>query len=275
MNHLARRVLGLVGLLVCLLVVGFGVVGVSSAFGVESGAVGLLVEARALPSRFAVKDNADAGCDVGESFRGCDSFVVVVRDGGSVASSGVVSLSDTVPVGVSEREVELVWPAVAEAFGETGSSKEANVLGFLREANELFPGAAECGVSGSPATFSCVVDPEFVGLVAQFKGLCSGSLCAVAVNPDEEMRLSVRVTVDEPAPSGALVDEAEVSGGGSASEKAQAVSEVGAPPSFGFSHFDFDAAAANGEVDTQAGDHPYELTTTIGVNSEFRYWSGW
>src|SRR5437899_2244647 len=41
-------------------------------------------------------------------------------------------------------------------------------------------------------------------------------------------------------------------------------------PSFGFSNFGFYISGLDGMPNSQAGDHPYEVTTTIGLNNGFR-----
>jgi hypothetical protein len=86
--------------------------------------------------------------------------------------------------------------------------------------------------------------------------------------PDQTLRLVVSVTVNNGA-SGSLTNSATISGGG-VSAATETNNEVGSPPPFGFSRFDFAAYGLGGALDTQAGDHPYELTTTIGLNSALR-----
>jgi hypothetical protein len=95
----------------------------------------------------------------------------------------------------------------------------------------------------------------------------------IELQPDDELRLEVFVTVDEPAAS-SLTNSATVSAPGVASvstEPARSTNPVGSSPAaFGPGRFDFSAFGVDGSLDSQAGDHPYELTTTIGLNTALK-----
>jgi hypothetical protein len=88
--------------------------------------------------------------------------------------------------------------------------------------------------------------------------------------------MKIYVTVKEPEQPGPLANVASVSGGGvpGAATVAQhsapenRISAVPAP--FGPERFDFYMSGVDGARDTQAGDHPYELTTTIDLNSSIQ-----
>ncbi len=65
------------------------------------------------------------------------------------------------------------------------------------------------------------------------------------------------------------VNEASVSGGGTASvTRHEAVSMSDAPAGFGMEKYELDAEEPGGMLDTQAGSHPFQLTTTISLNQE-------
>ncbi|HEY4895528.1 MAG TPA: hypothetical protein VII01_05520 [Solirubrobacteraceae bacterium] len=92
-----------------------------------------------------------------------------------------------------------------------------------------------------------------------------------AVAPDDTLEMIVYVTVDE-GTSGPLTNAATVSGGGaptaSAPELANEISST--PLAFGASSFGSLVTGPDGRPDTQAGDHPYEFTTRIDLNSDLR-----
>ncbi len=88
--------------------------------------------------------------------------------------------------------------------------------------------------------------------------------------PDGKLRMVVDVTV-EPGAAGSLANTASVSGGGAPQASVTNGNAIrSTPASFGPSNFDFYIAGADGALDTEAGGHPYELTTTIGLDNAFR-----
>jgi hypothetical protein len=93
-------------------------------------------------------------------------------------------------------------------------------------------------------------------------------LAGVEVLPDEKLELVIGVAVEEPEIPRPLTNEVTVSGGGAAQVSASAENRISpAQPPFGLAGFDFFIDGAGGTRDTQAGDHPYELTTTIDLNT--------
>ncbi|HEY2142274.1 MAG TPA: hypothetical protein VGG98_09480 [Solirubrobacteraceae bacterium] len=91
----------------------------------------------------------------------------------------------------------------------------------------------------------------------------------LALAPDATLKLIVDVTVSETP--GSLTNTVAVSGGGSLEASTSKQNRIDpTPPAFGMSNFDFYIAGLDGANDAQAGDHPYEVTTTIGLANEFR-----
>ena len=91
-----------------------------------------------------------------------------------------------------------------------------------------------------------------------------------ALAPDEALQMDTAVTVNE-AP-GALTNTATVSGGGAPEASTSEENHIGpTPPAFGAQAFSTFMSGPAGEQDTQAGGHPYEMTTVIDLNSEFKY----
>ncbi len=68
----------------------------------------------------------------------------------------------------------------------------------------------------------------------------------------------------EPGVSGSVTNAVQVSGGGAAPAVASAQNTIGSTPGPpGLSSFSFTLADADGALDTQAGDHPVETTTSL------------
>jgi hypothetical protein len=150
-------------------------------------------------------------------------------------------------------------------------------------------GAGALPSDGSPITIS---DSLPAGLTVQkislfltrTQELDLGSLCTTvplqcvfpfgALLPDEKLTMIVYVTVD-PGTTGPLLNRASVSGGGAPTVRTPEGAGESNPvssslPAFGASQLGFFISGVDGRVDSQAGDHPYELTTTIGLRSGFR-----
>jgi hypothetical protein len=92
------------------------------------------------------------------------------------------------------------------------------------------------------------------------------------LKPDESLNMDVSVLVTEPANPATLVNSASVSGGGveeGASTSSSNTLESGTPP-FGPNLLEASFVGLDGRPDTQAGGHPAELHTTIGLNTVFR-----
>ncbi len=87
--------------------------------------------------------------------------------------------------------------------------------------------------------------------------------------PDQRLEMSVRVEV-ESGVSGGLHNVVSVSGGGAAEVAGFEDNVVGGPAGFGFSEFVMRPGGVDGLVDSQAGDHPYEVSFTFGLNNVLR-----
>ena len=105
-------------------------------------------------------------------------------------------------------------------------------------------------------------------IVCSLKGLsCAFTGQVFNVPPYEQVEMKIRVNVTG-AKTGA-VNEASVTGGGApAATVKQALTVSDAPIPFGASTYEISPEEAGGGVDTQAGSHPFQLTTTIGLNSD-------
>ncbi len=96
------------------------------------------------------------------------------------------------------------------------------------------------------------------------------SCTAGSVPPGAVMEVTIHVSVEDDVTSGSEGSNvAGVSGGGapSAASDVKRVRFGSASPGFGFAGFDTWLSNADGTIDTQAGSHPYALTTVFATNS--------
>lgn len=148
----------------------------------------------------------------------------------------VVNLGDAdmeagnVPVAIADR-----LPPGLKAVGIEGVAGEAPSAG-----GGVNRGPVECVL----ASVSC----SFGGTLAPYEGI--------------EMVISV---VDEGAKSGA-VNEVSTTGGNAVSASARRPVSIGEPVSFGVEDYESTPEDEGGGIDTQAGSHPFQLTTTMTLN---------
>jgi hypothetical protein len=164
-----------------------------------------------------------------------ESYRVRASDSGSVPSDGPVVVKDALPVGFTAAGVEFfLLPAVH--IGD----------------NQIHPLVqhGDCVQGGEPVIVTCTF-PE-------------------ALAPDESLELQMSVTAGAGTVSGGL-NTASASGPGSLEASVVEPLIVGpAPPLFGPTDMVSYIAGVDGLLDTQAGDHPYEMTTRIDLNSVVR-----
>jgi hypothetical protein len=278
----------------------------ASASASVAASPGWQIESTALPTSFTPANNAACPASAAEvtndgeaAIPVCDTYKVMARNAGSVPSEGAVTLEDVLPsAGLTVQGVRLLWPGLTKALNEVGFGAGVNVFPFM-QALAGFPGGTGLGCTisaGAPATITCFTDPaKFGSFVKAFNGCepapsgepkekecaelaakITAAEADMAVAPDEELKLEAYVTVNEaankePEASGPVTNTATISGAGAPAATTRPGNDIGsAPAPFGFSAFDFSANGLDGARDTQAGDHPYELTTTIALNNEYR-----
>ena len=211
-------------------------VSASSAFASPAPAPGWTIESFAAPAHFTAAQNTECLA----RFSACESYVVKARNAGSVAATDTepAVLQDTVPAGLTVHGV---------ALKEQTPSNSKRELG--------------CVTTPSPPVTHVVctlnANPGEPG----------------PVQPDEELVLEIFVTVDEETPK-ALPNEASIEGGGAPpakTEAQEATNSVGEPVGFGFYHIGAYVSSVDGTRDLQAGDHPYEATFTLNLNTKTRF----
>jgi hypothetical protein len=90
---------------------------------------------------------------------------------------------------------------------------------------------------------------------------CVDSLDVV---PGDRLLMTINVVVDESSISHPTINTAEVFGGGAPPVSVTESTKISTEPAlFGIQDFGFQALDAGGMIDTQAGGHPYALTTSL------------
>jgi Domain of unknown function DUF11 len=160
----------------------------------------------------------------------CDEYTVTVTNMGSRETDGSpIVLSDILPAGVEITGTHLFWSAL--------SGRERNLADDLGQL--------------------CTSNPVRCEL-------------PISMAPEETLQLIIDVTVEGSASEGPIANTATVSGGGAPEVTTTSKNAISSNPAeFGFSNFDFHIAGLDGTTDTQAGDHPYEVTTRIELNNEY------
>jgi len=170
------------------------------------------------------------------------TIVVQAINLGDAATSGHYEIADRLPAGVTLQEVSFFAPSAIEGHPDLGPGGES---GFL-ELCKTTASSALC--SSESAAFGF----EFLEPVLPFERI--------------EMRLKVKAEAG--AESGAENEiEANGGGGGTATIK-RPVPITAQPAGFGAEEFVLFPEEEGGLVDTRAGSHPYQLTTTISFNRD-------
>lgn len=87
--------------------------------------------------------------------------------------------------------------------------------------------------------------------------------------------IEVRIQVGVKGPARTLTNEARVEGGEApAAAASEPVTVSGTPAPFGFERYEQQPENEDGSLDTQAGSHPFQLTSTVTLNSAFEAGSG-
>jgi hypothetical protein len=162
-----------------------------------------------------------------------DYYTLIVRDNGAAPTDGsAIAVSETLPAGVTAT--------LAQAKAE---GLENSPLGTLQCPEE--PAQLE-----KLRTITCTYEHSERG--------------APVIEPDQTIWMRVAVSV---APGSEATATATVSGGGAPQASVSEPTAISSQPApFGFSGFGVEAVNPSGEVDTQAGSHPYEMTTSFALN---------
>lgn len=192
----------------------------------------------ATPTNFSPADNPGclstvflSGPDAG---RLCDTYRVIATNAGSQPTDGSpITLTDALPAGLTIQRISLSWQG---------------------------PGATAFGISP---------DEDFGGSFCDIPTVtCTFPL---PLEPDDQLLMSIALTVDDPGASGPLTTSATVSGGGAPGASATLHNQIAsALPAFGADALRASILGPDGRPSTQAGAHPYAFTTRIDLANAFK-----
>jgi hypothetical protein len=161
------------------------------------------------------------------------NYQIEVKNSGSVASRE----TDPVTGQPTPLVVEDVVPEGLTVLGASGA--ECSTVGQV----------VRCESPGVLQPESCVTPEQF---------------CDVS----SVLQIAIAVSVNEPVLAEKVTNHVTVSGGGAREVSASSTNTISAaPPAFGPANFNFFIDGLDGSRETQAGGHPYQLTTTIDLNS--------
>ena len=163
-----------------------------------------------------------------------------------------------------------------EHEGEKGHEGEGAIVVV---ASDLGDGPA-IGSSGEPIVISDRLPAGLKATAITAQGEHTAESCSLeplqctftgTLYPYERLSIAIRVKVEEPAGTvTTLPDEMSVQGGGAphGSSSTQQLNVSGAPTPFGVQTSGYELAPYNpdGTPATQAGSHPFELTSTLVIN---------
>ncbi len=171
----------------------------------------------------------------------------LVRD----ETKGFIDVTDKLPAGLT------VAGGVVNAYGEETPVQEETIGGQERNPS-------------NERNFNAPIESIRRG-GGKVPNLCSVSGQAVTcidgapLAPYERIVLAISVKA---TPGAAGVNEASVSGGGAAPVVSRRVISGDQPSSYGIENYELTAEEEGGGADTQAGSHPFQLTTTLSLNTQ-------
>src|SRR6478752_6277473 len=207
------------------------------------------ISSLALPTDFSTSQNSVENCaplnfTYPLSSMACNAYSVAATNSGAAATvAKEVTIEDTLPADLDVRSVSLFWIGPRRA---SAGSEEENLNATGATCTVSLP-RVKCSLKASV-----------------FKNAGHG------LDPDDQLRMMIVVGVDEPATPGPVVNEAAVEGGGAPRQETSSTNSVEEGARFGPALFRIPALASDGLAASQAGSHPSELPTLIGLNSEIR-----
>jgi hypothetical protein len=172
----------------------------------------------------------------------------VIRD----ETKGFITVTDKLPAGLTVS-TGTERPVHAEVFGVSFPAG-----GKVSEEQELEEYVELFGKSGFTVPTLCSVSGQTV--TCRF---------LVPVRPYERMVLAINVKASPGVPAG--TNEVSVSGGGAAPVVSHRTIDPGeGAPSYGVEGYELTPEEEGGQPDTQAGSHPFQLTTTLALNTQTR-----
>jgi hypothetical protein len=185
------------------------------------------IQSLAAPTNF--KPGDASGLDIYQLF--------ITNSGGKVTDQSPITIIDTLPKGLGVKSIRL-----------SGPREQAVDLGKAP--------ACETEVAAEVATVSCEVTDALLPEAEPSR-----------VRPGDNLTLEIKVTVP-PSAAGALVNRVEVKGGGAAAHSAEAENPATEEDAAaGFEEFHAGPTGPDGLAVSGAGSHPYQYTTSFGINT--------
>jgi hypothetical protein len=158
---------------------------------------------------------------------------------GAVSSSGAITVTDTLPPGVSATKAGGMVEASSQVFSHSEEEEDREAARWTCTGN----GSGEGNISGATVV-SCLSDPA---VLEHVPGAEANELVE---------RVGIDVMVDGGASSG--LNHVTVEGGGAsrATSSSDPVTVSSSQPGFGFSGWDVLFSNADGSIDAQADSHP-------------------
>ncbi len=188
---------------------------------------------------------------VGEATRGRPDGVIVVNAvnlGDAVVDPALapVTVADTLPAGVKPVAIE----GVVEESPYAGHGEGADKLKCsLTEASCIYTGAPPAGEKKANAGEEKFYAERYPSALAPYQAI------------------QVRIAVKLSGASQGSVNAASVTGGGAPPMHVQRGLTIGSSPTpFGVSAYEMDLEEPGGKPPTQAGSHPFQMTTTVMLN---------
>jgi hypothetical protein len=168
------------------------------------------------------------------------------------------------------------WPTVLPPSGEGRVTVLVENLGDAQAAHQaltfrdvlpagVVPQSVEFFVSpyaegGSPLGFLCKIEEQEVTCT-----LPESAMPAVPFNPYDDLEVRIAVKTEDPAAG--VQNEVSVTGGEAPPVLVRRPLKIGSTPAgFGVASYELTPENADGSVDTQAGSHPFQLTSTLTIN---------
>lgn len=194
---------------------------------------------------------------------------------GNEPTTGLVVLSDLLPPGlkVQEEEVEgKMLPKIRfQSFARPGDPQtglaRGQILGHPLELCSVSGRRVSCQTEPPPSFYEQLPPPFNEPPLSENvrETIANQEKDITSLQPYENIELSISVE-DEGTISGAI-NEGEVKGGEASTASAKRPVEISStPPSFGVEEFALVPEEEGGSVDTQAGSHPYQVTSSFALN---------
>jgi hypothetical protein len=188
---------------------------------------------------------------------GQGTIVVNALNVGDAQTNGPATVADVLPEGFTVLQAEGVPQISFYSFAFGGGKSEG------------IPGESHPTDLGPQSDKQIIKEANLCRIVAQ-RVSCTTPTPEVFpglehLNPFEN--LEIRIRVKAPGAPGSPANHTEVQGGGATTvSAARSIPLDFTPPSFGVEDLTMVPEEEGGEVDTQAGSHPFQLTTTLTFN---------